>query len=97
VDVEHVVEARRDEVAAERLEHERLEPAVAQRLIAAGVLPQVLHTGDLEPHEVRRIVGDALGVGVREADAHGRRERVTLHRASLARALRLDMHSKRAI
>jgi len=96
--MQHVVEARRHEVAAERLEHERFEPPVAKRLIAACVLSQILHAGDLEPDEVRRVVCDALRIGVSEADAHGRRERVTLHPASLARAHHgLDMHSKRAI
>jgi len=97
MDVQHVVEPRRHEVTAERLEHECLEPPVAQRLVAAGVLSQILDAGNFEPDEVRRVVGDALCVGVREANAHGRRERVTLHRASLARVLRLDSHSKRAI
>jgi len=97
MDVQHVVEPRRHEVTAERLEHECLEAPVAQRLVAAGVLSQVLDPGHLEPDVVRGVVGDALRIGVREANAHRRRERVTLHRASLARALRLDMHSKRAI
>ena len=97
VQVQQIVEAGRHAVAAERLEHERLDPSVAQRLVAAGMLAEVLDAGHLEPDVVRRVVGDALCIGVREANAHRRRERVTLHRASLARALRLDMHSKRAI
>ena len=45
-------------------------PVVAQRLVAAGVLAQVLDARDLEPDEVRRVVRDPLRVGVREADAH---------------------------
>ena len=55
-------------------------PEVAQRLVAAGVRAQVLDAGDLEPDEVRRVVGDPLRVGVGEADAHVRREREALHR-----------------
>jgi len=38
VDVENVVEARRDGVAAVRLEHQRLDAVVAERLVAARVL-----------------------------------------------------------
>jgi len=90
VHVEHVVEHRRDDVAAVRLEDERLDAAVAERLIAAGERAQVLDARDLEPHEVGGVVGDALGVRVGESHPHGGRERVTLHRA-------LDMYSKCAI
>src|SRR6185312_3018749 len=42
VDDELVVEPGRDAVAAERLEHESLDALVAQGLIAAGELAQVL-------------------------------------------------------
>ena len=58
-------------------------PLVAQRLVAARVLAQVLDARDLEPDEVRRVVRDALRVGVREADAHVGREREPLHRCSI--------------
>ena len=70
MDVQHVVEPRRNEVTAERLEHECLESPVAQRLVAAGVLSQVLDAGNFEPDEVRRVVRDPLRVGFRKADAH---------------------------
>jgi hypothetical protein len=82
--MEQVVEARRSAVAAERLEHERLDTGVAQRLVAARELAQVLDACDLEPDEVRRVVRDALRIGVGKADAHARPERVTLHPPSLA-------------
>ena len=51
-----------------RLEHERLDPEVAQPLVAAGVLLEVVDARDLEPDEVVRVVGDALRVGLGEAD-----------------------------
>ena len=82
--VEHVVEAGGDAVAAERLEHKRLEPAVAQALVAARVRAQVLDARDLEPDEVGGVVRDALGVGVGEPHAQRGRERVRLHAPSLA-------------
>ena len=83
-DVHDVVEAGRHHVAAEGFEHERLEALVAQRLVAAGVRAQVLDARDLEPDEVGGVVRDPLRVGVREADADGRRERIRLHESSLA-------------
>ena len=48
VHVEQVVETRGDEVAAERLEHERLDSEVAQGLVAARIRAQILDTRDLE-------------------------------------------------
>src|SRR6185312_12414242 len=87
VDDELVVEPGRDAVAAERLEHERLDALVAQGLIAAGELAQVLDARDLEPDDVRGVVRDALGVGVREAHPDRNREGVTVHGARAYRGL----------
>jgi len=83
VHVEEVVEPCGDDIAAVRLEHERLDPAVAQRLIAACERAQILDAGDFEPDEVRRVVGDPLSVRVREAHAQCRREGVAVHRTSI--------------
>ena len=83
VDVQLVVEPGRHAVAAERLEHERLDAVVAQRLVAAGVRAQVLDARDLEPDEVRRVVRDPLRVGVREPHADAGREREAFHGATL--------------
>src|SRR6185437_7562457 len=95
VDHELVVEAHRDPVAAERLEDDRLDPAVTQRLVAAGEGAQVLDARHLEPDEIRGVVRDPLRVGVGEAHAHGRREGVAPHGA---RAYpRVDRHSRSAI
>lgn len=69
VDAQHVVEPRRDEVAAMGLEDERLDPVVAEVLVSPGVLAQVLDARHLEPDEVARVVRDALGVRVGEPDA----------------------------
>ena len=55
-----------------RLEHDRLDSELAQPLIAAGVALEVLDAGDLEPHEIVRVVGDPLCVRFGEADADGR-------------------------
>ena len=83
-----VVEDRRREEARVRLEHERLDPLVAQALVAAGVALEELDAGDLEPHEVVRVVRDALRVGLREAhadrgcEAEGYFPRHTITRAS---------------
>jgi hypothetical protein len=62
-----VVEPRGPEIANMCLEDERLEAEVAQALVAAGVALEVLDACDLEPHEVVRVVGDALCVRLGEA------------------------------
>ena len=67
---EAVVELRRCEIANVRLEHDRLEAEVAQTLVAARIALEVVDACDLEPHEVVRVVGDALRVRLCEADAH---------------------------
>ena len=64
---EAVVEPRRLQVADVRLEHERLDPELAQALVAAGVPLEVLDSRHLEPDEVVRVVRDPLRVGLREA------------------------------
>ena len=63
---------RRREEARVRLEHERLDPLVAQPLVAARVPLEVVDAGDLEPDEVVRVVRDALRVGLGEAHADRR-------------------------
>jgi hypothetical protein len=90
VDHELVVEHRRRPVAAERLEDERLDPTVAQRLVTAGERAEVFDARDLEPHEVGRVVRDPLRIGVREAHAHRRREGEAVHERQY-----LDMSDER--
>src|SRR5690242_10294155 len=58
VDDELVVETGRDPVADERLEDERFDALLAQRLVTAGELAEVLDARDLEPDHVRRVVRD---------------------------------------
>jgi hypothetical protein len=79
VDLEHVVEARRTEVADARLQDERLEALVADRLIAAGELRQVCDPRRFEPDEVVRVVRDPLRVGFGKPHAHVDREPRPLH------------------
>jgi hypothetical protein len=79
VDEELVVEPRRDAVAAERLEHQRLDALIPQRLVAARELAQVLNARDLEPDDVGGVVRDALGVGIRKTHPDRDREGVTVH------------------
>ena len=55
-------------------------PPVADRLVAAGERGQVGDAGLLEPDDERRVVGDALRVGLGEADADAVREGVAVHR-----------------
>ena len=59
---------RRSEEPDVRLEHERLDPLVAQPLVAAGEPLEELDARDLEPHQVVRVVRDALRVGLGEPD-----------------------------
>jgi hypothetical protein len=51
-----------------RLGHERLDPRLAERAVAAGVVLEVVDAADLEPDEVGRVVRDPLGVRLGEAD-----------------------------
>ena len=52
-----------------RLEDERFDPPAAERVVAAGELLEVRDARDLEPHEVVRVVRDALCI--RFGEAHG--------------------------
>jgi hypothetical protein len=63
-----VVEPRGLAVANVRLDEERLDPLVAQPLIAPGELLEEVDPRRLEPDEVVRVVGDPLRVGLGEAD-----------------------------
>jgi hypothetical protein len=83
VDLEKIVEARRLSVAHLSLEHERFEPPVANRLIAAGEFGEICDTRRLEPHEVIRVVRDRLRVGLREADPDADREPKAVHAGTL--------------
>ena len=67
-----VVEAHRLDVTHVRLEHDRFDTQLAQPAIAAGVALQVLDARNFEPHEVVRVVRDALCVRFGEADANRR-------------------------
>ena len=68
VNREAVVEAGRVPIASVRLERQRVDAFVAQLLVAAAEAPQVLDARDLEPDEVRGVVGDTLSVRLRKAD-----------------------------
>ena len=81
--VELVVEPSGNAVAAEGLEHERLDSAIAERLVPARECPQVLDARDLEPHRVRRVVRDSLCIRVGEAHADTSREREPFHGATI--------------
>src|SRR5207244_3863552 len=85
VNDELVVEAHGNSVAAKRLEDDRLDPVVPERLIAAREGAQVLDARDFEPDEVGGVVRDPLCVGVREAHAYRHREREAVHRRSVSR------------
>ncbi len=73
-----------------RLEHERLDPVVAQPLVAAGELLEELDARDLEPDEVVRVVRDALRVGLGEAHLDRCREAEAVHAARMLRGGALD-------
>jgi hypothetical protein len=68
VDSQAVVELRRLQVAYVRLHRERLDALLPKRRIAPTEARQVVHPRDLEPDEVLGVVGDALGIGLREAN-----------------------------
>ena len=85
MDSEPVVEPRGRPIPHMGLEHERLEPLFAERVVAAGVLGEVRDAGDLEPDEIRRVVRDALRVGLGEAHANLGLEREPLHRGHSTR------------
>ncbi len=85
-DGEPLVEVDGAVVTDEDLCRQRLEPAVADRLVAAGVRLEVLDAGDLEVDDEGGVVRDSLRVGLREADTDLGREREALHARSLRSA-----------
>jgi NAD-dependent deacetylase len=68
VHVEPVVEVRRLEIADVRLDRHRLDPVLAQRVVATAEPVEVANARDLEPDEVLGVVGDSLRVRFGEAD-----------------------------
>jgi hypothetical protein len=69
-----------------RLDRRRLDPVVAERLVAAGERRQILDPSHLEPDEVDGVVSDPLRVGLREADRDLGCEAVALDRRTLWRS-----------
>ena len=80
MDPQDVGEAGGHEVAHLRRQHQRLDPLLAQRGVAACEAGQVLDARELEPDEVDGVVRDSLRVGLGEADGDLGDERVALHR-----------------
>jgi hypothetical protein len=70
VDCENVVEVGGQVILELDACRERLDALLLNRPVAARVIREVGDPGDLEPHDVGRMVGDALGVGLREAHTH---------------------------
>ena len=69
VDREDVVEGGGGAIVDADAGRQRLDPLRLDRPVAAGVVGQVRDARDLEPDDVRRVVGDALRVGLGEAHA----------------------------
>jgi hypothetical protein len=67
MDREHVVEDRCDAVVDPHARRQRLDPVRSDRPVAARVLCEIRDARHLEPDEVGGVVGDSLGVGLREA------------------------------
>ena len=82
-DLEPVREARGRPVADARVHGRGVHPRLEQRRIAALEAREVVDPRDLEPDEIRRVMGDGLGVGLREPHRHLRREAEAVHAASL--------------
>jgi NAD-dependent deacetylase len=64
-------------------EHERLDAEIPQQLVAAGELLEIRNPRDLEPHQVVRVVRNALRVRLREADAYLGCETEPVHDAEM--------------
>jgi uncharacterized membrane protein len=94
VDRETVVEACRDAVAHGRLGHERLDPTRAKGGIAAREAVEVLDACDLEPDEVRGVVGDTLSVGLGETNADLGRESKLVQPEALSQAALLTTNER---
>ena len=86
VDPDPVVEEHRLQVADVRLGRQRLVPVGLDAPVAAAEPGEVVDARDLVPDEVGGVVGDALRVGLREADGDLGREAEALHAASYYRA-----------
>jgi hypothetical protein len=69
VDGQDIVEVRGPEVTGVRLERQRLDAVLTQRRIPAAEASEVGDAGDLEPHEVLRVVRDSLRIRLGEAHA----------------------------
>jgi hypothetical protein len=85
VDEEAVVEPGRQRIPDVDLRRRRLDPLVAQSLVAAVEASQVLDPSGLEPDEVGSVVRDPLRVGLREADGEVELERVAVDGETLGR------------
>ena len=70
VDVEEVVEVRREHESRMDFDRQRLHAVIAERLVAAAKSCEVGHACNLEPHEVLRVVHDPLRVRFREPHAN---------------------------
>ena len=80
VDAHAVVEDHRREVADVRLGRQHLVPLRLQTFVSAAKAGEVLDASNLEPDEVGGVVGDPLGVGLREPDGDLGREVETIDR-----------------
>ena len=78
-DRQDVVEHRGPLVLEVDAGRQRLDAAVADRLVAAGERREVGDAGHFQPDDERRMVGDSLGVGLREADSDRMLEGVSVH------------------
>jgi len=82
-DREDVVEHGRALVLQVDAGRERLDAALADRLVAARERREVGDPRLLEPDDERRMMGDPLRVRLREADADRVLERVAVHRGEI--------------
>ena len=78
-DRQHVVEHSGALVLEMDTGRQGLDPALADRAVAAGELLEVGDARDLEPDHVRRVMGDALRVRLGKPDADVVRERKAVH------------------
>jgi hypothetical protein len=69
MDRQPVVEVRRPQVAGVRLEREGLDTFGPERRVSAPEPSEVVDAGNLEPDQELGVVGDALRVGLGEANA----------------------------
>jgi len=67
---QRLVEVRGAVISDRDFRGERLDAPVADPLVAAGVRSEIRDARDLEPDDERRMVRDALGIGLGEPDAH---------------------------